>query len=67
MKCPICKKPSDEQASPFCSKRCSQIDLGRWFSGQYAAASDEPLDEEDLEALESGNIVRGVFDARQGR
>ena len=67
MKCPICKSPSTEQASPFCSKRCSQVDLGRWFSGQYAIASDEPITEDDLEALESGIVVRGVFDAGQGQ
>lgn len=35
-KCPICKKPSDEAAKPFCSKRCSDIDLGRWLKGNYA-------------------------------
>ena len=34
--CPICKKPSDEAAKPFCSKRCSDIDLGRWLKGGYA-------------------------------
>ena len=34
--CPICKKPSDEAAKPFCSKRCADIDLGRWLKGSYA-------------------------------
>jgi len=36
--CPICKKPSDEVAKPFCSKRCADIDLGRWLKGSYAIA-----------------------------
>ncbi len=34
--CPICAKPSDEAAKPFCSKRCADIDLGRWLKGSYA-------------------------------
>jgi len=34
--CPICKKLSNEAAKPFCSKRCADIDLGRWLKGSYA-------------------------------
>jgi uncharacterized protein len=41
--CVICGKPKDEIYKPFCSKRCADVDLNRWFSGGYAipAASDE--------------------------
>lgn len=44
--CPICRKPSTRAAYPFCSKRCADIDLGRWFSGSYAipAAEEDPSD-----------------------
>jgi len=35
-KCPICGKPPAPPVVPFCSPRCAQIDLGRWFGGQYA-------------------------------
>ena len=42
MKCPICGKPADEKYRPFCSKRCADIDLGRWISGSYRIPSDEP-------------------------
>jgi endogenous inhibitor of DNA gyrase (YacG/DUF329 family) len=35
-KCPICGKPAVETSKPFCSKRCADIDLGRWFKGGYA-------------------------------
>lgn len=36
-KCPICKKAlGDDAPAPFCSKRCSDIDLGRWLKGNYA-------------------------------
>ena len=34
-KCPICGKATDEAYRPFCSKRCADIDLGKWFSGSY--------------------------------
>ncbi|MFT8805512.1 MAG: DNA gyrase inhibitor YacG [Acetobacter aceti] len=33
--CPICKKPSTPEFRPFCSRRCADIDLGRWFSEDY--------------------------------
>ena len=34
--CPICGKPADSRLKPFCSKRCADIDLGRWLKGGYA-------------------------------
>ena len=34
--CPICAKPEAAGFRPFCSKRCADIDLGRWFKGGYA-------------------------------
>jgi endogenous inhibitor of DNA gyrase (YacG/DUF329 family) len=34
--CPICGKPAAEASKPFCSKRCADIDLGRWLKGGYA-------------------------------
>ena len=57
-KCPICKKVfSDEKYVPFCSKRCADVDLGRWFNGSYAVPAED-LDEmetiELYEALEDG-------------
>jgi len=36
-KCPICrKKEASANNKPFCSKRCADIDLGRWLKGSYA-------------------------------
>ncbi|MDA0782228.1 MAG: DNA gyrase inhibitor YacG [Rickettsiales bacterium] len=50
-KCPICKKPSAEKYKPFCSKRCADVDLGKWLNESYAVEDDEPvLDEESLES-----------------
>ena len=41
-KCPICGRASIFDAYPFCSPRCSDVDLGRWLSGAYAIpAHDE--------------------------
>ena len=39
--CPICRKMSVEAFHPFCSKRCADIDLSRWFTGVYAAPADD--------------------------
>lgn len=36
MSCPICKAETIKVHRPFCSRRCADIDLGRWFSGSYA-------------------------------
>ena len=41
MTCPICRKPSDERYSPFCSRRCADVDLGRWMVGSYAIPTEE--------------------------
>ena len=49
--CPVCRKPAVETFRPFCSKRCQQIDLGRWLGGKYALPTEEEPDEADIEAL----------------
>ncbi|MCI7485975.1 MAG: DNA gyrase inhibitor YacG [Alphaproteobacteria bacterium] len=50
-KCPICHKLfSDDKYAPFCSKRCADIDLGRWFNGDYSVPA-ETLDEMETEEL----------------
>lgn len=36
LKCVLCDKPPVEKYRPFCSRRCTEIDLGRWLKGQYA-------------------------------
>ena len=35
-KCLMCKKDVADAFKPFCSKRCADIDLGRWLKGAYA-------------------------------
>ena len=34
-KCPLCGKPSRDAYRPFCSKRCADLDLGRWLGERY--------------------------------
>jgi len=51
MNCPICKKPTDTQYRPFCSRRCADVDLGRWFNEYYSIPQDltevDPADDAD--------------------
>ena len=42
LSCPICEAERVDKFRPFCSKRCAEIDLGRWFTGSYAVPTEEP-------------------------
>ena len=44
-KCPICGKPAERAFRPFCSKRCADIDLGRWLKEGYRGPTDEAPDD----------------------
>ncbi|WP_371395973.1 DNA gyrase inhibitor YacG [Fretibacter rubidus] len=56
--CPICKKiVADNAPAPFCSKRCGDIDLGRWLKGNYAIAGQ---DGEALIPANDGNPDRDL-------
>jgi uncharacterized protein len=45
--CPICGKPAADRFRPFCSARCKDVDLHRWFSGAYAIPAAESADDSD--------------------
>ena len=49
MSCPICGKEAVTKYRPFCSKRCADIDLGRWMTGAYAIPLEEPDEFGDAE------------------
>ena len=49
MACPICENPTVTAFRPFCSKRCADLDLAKWFTGGYAIAADDPEDADELE------------------
>jgi endogenous inhibitor of DNA gyrase (YacG/DUF329 family) len=46
--CPICKKPRSEAHAPFCSTRCKDRDLVRWFSDGYSVPGP-PADPEEID------------------
>lgn len=51
--CAICGKQVAAEFKPFCSKRCADIDLGRWFRGDYAVPvmeEDDTPDENETDA-----------------
>lgn len=50
--CPICGKPSEAAYRPFCSRRCADVDLNRWLSGQYAVPG-EPAGEPEKDGGEA--------------
>jgi endogenous inhibitor of DNA gyrase (YacG/DUF329 family) len=43
-RCPICGRPTERRWRPFCSRRCADVDLGRWLSGSYAVPAQEAPD-----------------------
>lgn len=43
----MCGKPAVERFRPFCSKRCADIDLGRWLKGGYVIPGEPVEDAED--------------------
>ena len=49
-KCAICGRPVEPQFRPFCSKRCADVDLGRWLGERYVVT--EPAAPEDLPGTE---------------
>jgi len=54
MSCPICSKHPTEKYRPFCSKRCADVDLGKWFNESYRVASpDIEGDEDQTEPVEN--------------
>ena len=39
--CPICGKPAAPDVTPFCSKRCADVDLHRWLGEGYRLPASE--------------------------
>ena len=46
MACPICQRDTERTYRPFCSRRCADLDLGRWLSGAYVIPAEQGDDEE---------------------
>jgi endogenous inhibitor of DNA gyrase (YacG/DUF329 family) len=43
--CPICGRAAEAPFRPFCSKRCADVDLGRWLGERYIVS--EPAEPEE--------------------
>lgn len=46
-RCPICRRETVAEFRPFCSRRCADVDLGRWLGGVYAIPVTDADDDED--------------------
>ena len=58
--CPVCGRPRKADPDlaryrPFCCKRCADIDLNRWLSGNYVVAGN-PAEEADTEMWSADNL-----------
>lgn len=51
-KCPICGKAASLDMRPFCSKRCSDLDLAKWLDGDYRMPTDEVPGDGDFEHMD---------------
>lgn len=49
--CPQCGAAAVKPHTPFCSRRCAQLDLGLWLNESYRIPAHEAQEDEDLEAL----------------
>jgi endogenous inhibitor of DNA gyrase (YacG/DUF329 family) len=52
-RCAICGKPADPSFRPFCSKRCTDVDLNRWLSGVYVVPTAETPEDEEQQPVSS--------------
>jgi len=57
MNCPTCKRPLPKEQTrltsrhfPFCTERCSLVDLGRWLDGKYQVPVE--ADEAEIQTLD---------------
>ena len=49
--CPLCEQPAKAPHTPFCSRRCAQLDLGKWLTGDYMIPAYEAMEDSDVEML----------------
>lgn len=48
-RCPTCEAPAQRRFRPFCSKRCQDLDLGRWLRGSYRIPTEEAAGDATVE------------------
>lgn len=52
MSCPICGKTTAADYRPFCSRRCADVDLGRWLTESYRIPAETEDEAEDTPSEE---------------
>ena len=45
--CPSCGRNVLLQRAPFCSRRCAQVDLGKWLTGTYKISRNVLVEDEE--------------------
>ncbi|MEZ5754152.1 MAG: DNA gyrase inhibitor YacG [Paracoccaceae bacterium] len=58
MTCPVCGKAAVAAYRPFCSRRCADVDLGRWLTGGYAIPA-EPAEADDIPEGDENGLPAG--------
>jgi uncharacterized protein len=62
--CAICRRPvpfgtpGAARLLPFCSRRCADVDLGRWMTGQYVVPGREGEEADEDTGLAADAIAR---------
>ncbi|MBT06653.1 MAG: DNA gyrase inhibitor YacG [Rhodospirillaceae bacterium] len=46
-KCPSCGRNLLLERAPFCSRRCAQVDLGKWLTGTYKISRNILAEDEE--------------------
>ncbi|MEL6747365.1 MAG: DNA gyrase inhibitor YacG [Pseudomonadota bacterium] len=52
--CPICDELAIARYTPFCSKRCADVDLNRWLTGSYAVPGADDAEEDGAQSFSYG-------------
>ena len=55
--CPICRREAVTRDHPFCSVRCADVDLGRWFAEDYRIAAPAPESSDPEATPEDDNFA----------
>ncbi len=61
-RCPICSRPTEAKFRPFCSRRCSDVDLSRWLRGAYAVAGRADVDEDGDDTIAANSAGQSIRD-----
>lgn len=56
MSCPICHKTTQAKWRPFCSRRCADIDLGRWMTQTYRV----PVEDDEVQSDTPSEYATGT-------